>query len=53
MDNWRSPGVKEVKALQNLSTPTPQDLGFHHLEALKVTVQRDAVRIKENTVINH
>lgn len=29
----RSPSVKEVKALQDLTTPAPQDLRFHHLEA--------------------
>ena len=53
VDNWRSSGVKEVKALQNLSTPTPQYLGFHHLKALKVTVERaNAVKIKENTVLD-
>lgn len=41
MDNWRSSGVKEVEALQDLSTPTPQHLGFHHLKALQVTLERD------------
>lgn len=41
MDYWRSPGVKEVKALQDLPTPAPQDLGFHHFKALQVTVQRE------------
>lgn len=41
MDYWRSPGVKEVKAFQDLPTPAPQDFGFHHLEALQVTVQRE------------
>lgn len=40
MDNWWSPGVKEVKAFQNLPTPTSKDLGFHHLKALQVTVDR-------------
>lgn len=41
MEYWRSPGVKEVKALQDLPTPASQDLGFHHFKALQVTVQRD------------
>lgn len=41
MDNRWSPGVKEVKALQNLSAPTSQDFGFHHLKALKVAVDRE------------
>lgn len=40
MDNRWSPGVKEVKAFQNLSAPTSEDFGFHHLEALKVAVHR-------------
>lgn len=40
VDYWRSPGVKEVKALQDLPTPAPQNLGLHHLKALQVTVQR-------------
>lgn len=46
MNNWRSPGVKEVKALQNLPTPAPQDFGFHHLEPLKVTVKRQQMMLK-------
>lgn len=41
MDYWRSPGVKEVKSLQDLPTPAPQDLGFHHLKALQITMQRE------------
>lgn len=52
MDYWRSPGVKEMKALQDLPTPAPQDLGFHHLKALQVTVQIEqrqdfVVKLKE------
>lgn len=34
MNDGRSPGVEKVKALQDLSAPAPQHLGFHHLEAL-------------------
>lgn len=33
--------MKEVKSLQDLPAPTPQDLGFHHLKALKITIQRE------------
>lgn len=31
MDDGRCPGVKKVKALQDLSAPTSQHLGFHYL----------------------
>lgn len=41
MHNRWSPGVEEVKALQNLSAPTSQDFGFHHFEALKVAVHTE------------
>lgn len=44
MDYWRSPGVKEVKPLQDLPTPAPQDLGFHHLKAFQVTAEKDKTR---------
>lgn len=43
MDDWRSPGVKEVKTLQDLSTPAPQNLGFHHFEAFQVAVQEKKI----------
>lgn len=33
--------MKEVKALQDLSAPAPQDLGFHHFKALQITTQRE------------
>lgn len=37
MDDGRSPGVEEVKALQDLTAPAPQDLDLHHLESLQVS----------------
>lgn len=30
-------GMKEVETLQDLPTPTPQDLGLHHFKALQIT----------------
>lgn len=36
MDDGRSPGVEEVKALQDLTAPASQDLDLHHLKSLQV-----------------
>lgn len=40
VDYGRSPGVKEVKTLQDLPTPAPEDLGFHDFKAFQVTEQK-------------
>jgi hypothetical protein len=34
VNDGRGPGVEELEALQDLTTPAPQDLRLHHLEAL-------------------
>lgn len=36
MDDGRSPGVEEVKALEDLTTPASQDLNLHHLKPFQV-----------------
>lgn len=42
MDDGRSSGVQEVKAFEDLSAPRAQNLDFHDLETLQVTVgERD------------
>lgn len=46
MNYRRSPGVKEVKALQDLPAPAPQHLRFHHLKTFQVSVQK-----KNNTLL--
>lgn len=36
MDDGRSPGVEEMKAFEDLTTPAPQHLDLHHLKTLQV-----------------
>lgn len=32
--------MEEVESLEDLSTPAPQDLGFHLLKALQISVRK-------------
>lgn len=43
MDDWRSPSVKKVEALQDLSTPAPQHFNFHHLEPLQISTGKQII----------
>ena len=45
VDDGRGPGVQEVETFQDLTTPAPQHLGLHHLEALQVPTGLGAVSV--------
>lgn len=40
MDDGRSPSMKEVEPLEDLSTPAPQHFNFHHLEPLQISTSK-------------
>lgn len=40
MDDGGSPSMKEVEALEDLSTPASQHFNFHHLEPLQISGNR-------------
>lgn len=37
MDDWRSPSMKEVESLKDLSTPATKHFDFHHLKPLQIS----------------
>lgn len=51
VDNRRGPGVKEVESFQNLSTPAPQDLGFHLLKALQISIREKKTHLKKYNIV--
>lgn len=48
MDDRRCPGVKKVKAFQDLSAPASQDFRFHYLETLQVAERKGKRFVTEN-----